>query len=206
VVQPPRRLHPAAVVAGPRRPSRARDRAGGDGEQKTRGDEHEHLTESAMRRLLVLRARGWVSPTGSAGGAARHVSPPPAHRRVHCVRRVGLRLRRRRCSRTPGASCSAPDPPRNPPARVSRWSGLCTARWCGSFEGTYSRGEASPPLPDMSVTALGLPPVAAGSSGGTTRKKRDQPDDREDHRDDEQPVHGKADTECDDRKQGQQNE
>lgn len=65
-------------------------------------------------RLRVRRAdsgffgrEAGFSPTGSAGGAARHVSPPPAHRRVHCVRRVGLRLRRRRYSRTPGASCSA---------------------------------------------------------------------------------------------------
>jgi len=134
-VQPPRRLHSAAVVTGPRRPRRARDRAGGDGEQEARGDEHDHLAQSEAGRLRALRARGWVFSHRKCGrgGSTCLAAPGPPQGALCASGRVASPSEA--VFPNAGRVVFCPDHPRIARARVSRWSGLCTARWCGSFGG-----------------------------------------------------------------------
>lgn len=157
MVQPPRRLHSAAVVTGPRRPRRARDRAGGDGEQEARGDEHDHPAQSEAGRLRLLRARGWVFSHRKCGrgGSTCLAAPGPPQGALCASGRVASPSEA--VFPNAGRVVFCPDHPRIARARVSRWSGLRTARWCGSFGG-LGQGRTTSERCGARRRSVGLPP------------------------------------------------
>src|SRR5689334_3342021 len=86
-----------------------------------------------------------------------------------------------------------------------RTSQRATSRRTGA---TYCRFRTGPAarLRDLPGESLRLPPAAASAAAGAACEQADQPDEGEHDGHDEQPVHGEAHAEGDDREQGQQHE